>query len=361
MGTRDEQGARVWALVGDKTGDNAQVLALARALDLAFEEKHLRYNARRMLPNWLLGATLTSTTSESRKRIAPPWPDAVIAIGQRSVPVARRIKRESGGKTRLIHLGRPRAPLSWFDLVVTTPQYGLPERDNVVHLDLPFQGNRSVDVDAEWAAALPDGDRRVGLLVGGDIGPYRFDARTVDALVDGVEKLCAARGARLVATSGRRLPREARDRLRAATQSRCDLFFAADDDGPNPYAAILARSEELVVTTDSVSMMADAVQAGHPLHLFSPSLAPPLGWRVLDGFTRLVGTLCPKRMRDALVARGLAIPPRRTDLVATSLVAGGRATWLGDDDTDWRPDRSQGARAQTALLDRVHELIDGSS
>ena len=36
--------ARVWALLGPHRGDNNQVLALARALGLPFEEKMLRYN-----------------------------------------------------------------------------------------------------------------------------------------------------------------------------------------------------------------------------------------------------------------------------------------------------------------------------
>ena len=34
---------RVWALLGDKAGDNAQVLALARALGWPFEAKRLAY------------------------------------------------------------------------------------------------------------------------------------------------------------------------------------------------------------------------------------------------------------------------------------------------------------------------------
>ena len=85
MDSGDAQGARMWALVGEKAGDNAQVLALAQAVGIPFEEKRIRYNGRRVLPNWLLGATLTTTSAASRPQIAPPWPDIVVASGQRSV------------------------------------------------------------------------------------------------------------------------------------------------------------------------------------------------------------------------------------------------------------------------------------
>ena len=348
---------RVWALVGDKAGDNAQVLALARTLGLPFVEKRLTYNRRRMLPNWLLGATLATTSGATRSQIAPPWPDLVIAIGQRSVPVVTKIRQESRGRTRLVHIGRPRAPLSWFDLVVTTPQYGLPSRDNVIQLDLPFQAQPRYAASDAWDAAVPPGSRSIGLLVGGDVGPYRFDARTVTALAEGVRALCASRGARLATTSGRRLPAAARDRLRDATRECSALFHAVGDAGTNPYAAILAHAEELVVTTDSVSMIADAIGTGRPLHLFSPSLSPPPHWRLLSGLTGLLGAACPRPLRDALVARGLVIPPRRTELVAETLIENGQATWLGGAPRERSVSVSDRARSHELLLERVRALI----
>ncbi len=356
----DSPSPTVWALVGDKTGDNAQVLALARALNLPFTQKRLRYNRRRMLPNWLLGASLSSTTPEARAMITPPWPDLIIGIGQRSVPVARWIKQASGGKTRLVQLGRPRAPLGWFDLVVTTPQYGLPSRANVLHLDLPFQ-QRKPGLDSTDPDAAPDlGGAIVGVLVGGEIGPYRFDRRTVDTLADQLIRLCEARDARLMITTGRRLPREARERLRSATAERAAIFHAVGEPGPNPYDDILAQADELVVTTDSVSMIADAMQTGHPVHLFSPSLSPPPTWRLLNGAASMVGAVCPRGLRDVLVARGLVIPPRQTELVAQTMIQNGWATWLIDAPGATSAADSCERRSHEHILQRVRDLITHS-
>ena len=78
---------RIWVLLGPRTGDNNQALALAEALDMPFETKILVYNRLQALSVWLPGTTLT-LTAESRHGLRPPWPDLVIAIGRRSVPVA---------------------------------------------------------------------------------------------------------------------------------------------------------------------------------------------------------------------------------------------------------------------------------
>ena len=125
--------ARVWALTGARVGDNAQVMRLAEALGLETQQIPLAYNAARLLPNWLLGASLAALSSSARGALQPPWPDLVISCGVRNEPVCRGIRAQSGGRTRYVHVGRPWADLDSFDLVVTTPQYRVPPRRNVVN------------------------------------------------------------------------------------------------------------------------------------------------------------------------------------------------------------------------------------
>ena len=51
MNDKTDKDMRVWALLGPHRGDNNQVLALAEALGLPFEEKWLSYNQfRRVQP-----------------------------------------------------------------------------------------------------------------------------------------------------------------------------------------------------------------------------------------------------------------------------------------------------------------------
>ena len=124
---------RVWAVTGARAGDRAQILALAEALGWPVEEKRLAHNLMEAVPNLLLDDSRLSLKARAADPLESPWPDLVIASGRRSVPIVRWIRRRSGGRTRLVHIGRPWAPLKHFDLIVSTPQYHLPKASNVLH------------------------------------------------------------------------------------------------------------------------------------------------------------------------------------------------------------------------------------
>ncbi len=137
----------IWVLKGVRAGDTAQAMDLALQLGGRVEGKQLSFNASHNIPNWLLGARVSQLTQDAKKLLHPPWPDLVVATGRRTAPVALWIKRQSQGKTKLVHIGRPRMALSEFDLVLTTPQYGLPELDNVVVMPVPFVSLKNVSED----------------------------------------------------------------------------------------------------------------------------------------------------------------------------------------------------------------------
>ena len=134
---------RVWVLLGSGAGDNAQLLRLAEALGWPFEAKRIRYNGLNRCPNLLLGASKLTVDTRRSDPLAPPWPDLVIGASRRAAPLARWIKKQSGGHSRLVHLLHTQSPLHYFDLVVTTAQYRLPERANVLHNLLPLNAARA--------------------------------------------------------------------------------------------------------------------------------------------------------------------------------------------------------------------------
>ncbi|HSE90447.1 MAG TPA: ELM1/GtrOC1 family putative glycosyltransferase, partial [Candidatus Binatia bacterium] len=69
---------RVWVLLGDSAGDNAQLLRLAEALGWSFEAKRIRYNQLNRCPNLLLGASKLTVDTQRSDPLTPPWPDLVI-------------------------------------------------------------------------------------------------------------------------------------------------------------------------------------------------------------------------------------------------------------------------------------------
>lgn len=267
---------KVWVLLGVKGGDNAQAVDLAKALAWPYETKKLRFNPLHVVPSVLVGGSLANLDRSHSDAMNPPWPDIVISSGKRSVPVARWIRARSGNRARLVHIGRPWAPLDWFDLIITTPQYGLPARPNILHNTLPIQsilrgGARPADAQdvAHWKHRLAELPTPfVTLLVGGDSPSYVLSAATAAKL--GAEASTAARargGSLLVVTSGR-TSEAAADALEAAIDCPHHFHRFREGAAENPYRAFLALADSLIVTGDSASMLAEACATGRPVAIY---------------------------------------------------------------------------------------------
>lgn len=263
-----EPGPRIWALLGSHRGDNNQVLALAEALGLPFEQKHLGYNALRRIPPALLGATFRSVDSQSRAQLEGDTPILTISTGLRSVPVVRELRRRSGGLMRAVHLGFPRVSPSHFDLVVATPEYPVPDAANV--LRIPFaltpHGAREVDqADRSLLSAYPR-PRRL-LLIG---GPTLYWTLPIDGIVGAAGQLLElARkdGGSVLAVGSPRTPVEGLAAVHRTLRASSVPFLFEPGDGPPAYAALIEAADEIFVTADSVAMVADAVTTGKPVGL----------------------------------------------------------------------------------------------
>lgn len=332
----DERPPRLWLLLGRGTGGNGLMRSLARELGWPVEEKQLVYNWRSEIPNLLLGA---STLGLDRHRSAPltaPWPDVVIAASRRSAPVARWIRHQSGGRTCLIHLLHAQVPLHRFDLVVTMPQFRLPEAPNVLHLTAPL--NRP-DPQAIRAAVERWRDRiealpapRIALLVGGNSSSYTLDTSTAARL--GREASAAARekeGSLLVTTSPR-TPAEAAEALMGAIEVPALRYRWQPGAGAeNPYLAYLALADEFIVTADSASLLVEACIGGRPTHLFD------WGTRRASVLGSGNGRGIVDDIRDRAVYWGLIKPRRDFAAYHRALAERGLVDHLGDSPQKARP------------------------
>jgi len=332
---------RVWVLAGDKPGDNAQCRSLAEALGWGTEVKQLHYRERGRFGG-LFGEDRFPLDVAASSALAPPWPDLVIGCGRRSVGVAWEIRRRAGAGTRLVQIGRPRADLARFDLVITTPQYRLPARPNVLHLSMPLHRvdrEARARAAAEWAprlASLPF--PRIALLVGGTAKPWVLDAAAARRLGGAASALARAEGGSLLVSTSRRTPAATADALAGALDVPVYVHRWTREGGANPYLAYLALADAFVVTGDSASMLAEACSTGRRVWIAELPEARPLGSYAKDLLRRLV--LAPAehpRTADWRLARWLAeLPgrgwvryPRDLRRLHAALVEGGRALPLG--------------------------------
>lgn len=308
----------IWVLQTARSGDNAQALEIARRLGGGAAVKKVTFNALHNLPNWALGASLASLVPEAQRQIVPPWPDLVIAAGKRTVPVARWIKAASGGRAKLVQIGRPRAALTHFDLVISTPQYGLPKASNIVELALPFAAPQPVSQQevSHWAEAWKDLPRPWSLVsIGAGKFPLRFGALEIRDLGEKLSGL----GTSLIVTASPRTRPGVLDAL-AMHVKNCPAKFYPWSLGSNPYRAALVLADRVVVTSDSMSMVSEAINSGKPASIFRLP-----AWRFFPSWPAKQG------LAAWLSRQGLLHAPRNMPAVINGLIVQGYASPLGEE------------------------------
>ena len=258
---------RVWLLIGTRRGDNNQVLALGEALGVPFETRTVFYKWSARLRMKLFPVGVGHLTAASRRWLQPPWPDVVVGIGRRTVPVARWIQQQSGGRTNLIRLGHPRADNELFDLVLTTRQYPVPRGDNVVTLPLAMNRFRKPPAPTAEEQAWIDGRPRPHLLLslGGTAPMWRLDLAALRLAVRKLVIRAQAKKGTLIVAGSPRTPKQAWDIVHEMTAGAGNAAWVEKNEVR--YPVLLNDADEQFVTADSVSMISEAVVTGKPIGL----------------------------------------------------------------------------------------------
>ncbi|MGA0599735.1 mitochondrial fission ELM1 family protein [Caulobacter sp. KR2-114] len=286
----------IWAVSDGRAGIEAQALGLAEAVahhvPALLSAKHVAWRGpAAWLPPRLHPASKAWLQDPSL--VGPPWPDLWIAAGRASVPLSMHVRRRSGGRTFVVQLQDPRAPLDRFDLVVPPEHDGLAGANVFPILGAPTRitleklGGKA-HAFAEALAPLPH--PRVAVLIGGksrahDLTPARARSMTTE-----VAEAVSHAGGSVMVTFSRRTPAPARAILAEAWARLPGMIW--DGQGPNPYLAFLAAADALLVTEDSTNLAIDAGATGKPVHVLT-----------MDGHS-------PKfdRFHAALRVRGVARP-----------------------------------------------------
>ena len=345
-GRAGDAAAPVWVLPSRRAGDATQAIALAEGLGLPFTVKELAWRPFDLLLAPPFAATLAALEPEAAASLKAPWPALVLSTGCENEPVARWIRQASGGRSLIVHVGRPWGPLDGYDLVVTTPQYRLPERPNVLQNEAPLHrvtAARLAEAVATWKPRLGHLPRPYfAVLVGGGSGPYPLDRQAGERLGRQASELARRHGGSLLITTSARTPASALAGLASTLDVPHYLFGWKKGRAENPYYAFLGLADEVVVTADSVSMIAEACATAKPVHLFDLGEGPfsmraPLG---LDGEPEPALRPDPRRwlkefglptaLYRFLLRHAPAKLTRDIRLVHRRFVASGRACWLGE-------------------------------
>ena len=266
----------IWALMDDRRGSVGQAKGILNALDtqkFKIIEKNIKYTRLAALPNSLRGRSLLGVSEESKQQIIAPYPDIVLSISRRTVPIARYIKKHSP-HTKIIQLMHPgHTGLKEFDLVIV-PEHdktkkqspnihyivGCPHRITLQYLQAARE---------KWQPAFAELPHPLtAVIIGGAIKGKPFPLESVHELCSKIKALKAKIGGSILLTTSRRTGTEAEKIIKSELAGIPQYNYFWGDTRDNPYAGFLACADNIIITADSVSMCCEATGTGKPIYLF---------------------------------------------------------------------------------------------
>lgn len=328
----------ILVLLHRKPGHNQQARAIAEELSRQTGRPVREHRIASSEAGFLLGRL-----AGRKARI----PDAdstsiVVAGGWLPTRVARDLAKRQP-QLRLILSGRKAGPPAEHgEVVIQCRHFGLPAAPRRLLSLLPLnrgQADHGGNTQA-WSDWL-NAPRRAAVLIGGSSRSHRFPADDARRLAESASAWAAERQARLLLVTSRRSLKQL-GALKAGLGEHDLLYeFKAGDDR-NPYRLALEHSDDLLVTGESESMLADAASRGKgyliwPLARCSDGPWTRLSRAIADKATRprfnRRGSIRPQQGLTYLCARWVernwVLPPRDTEALLKSLYDQGLAAPFG--------------------------------
>ncbi|HET9034273.1 MAG TPA: mitochondrial fission ELM1 family protein [Dokdonella sp.] len=265
--------APCWVISDGAAGNEAQALALARALGLVPRVISLQVSHPW---DWLAPRLRLAARRGMHDRhggvIASPWPTIAIGCGRRAALLTRCLRDWSDQQCFTVQILDPRIAPAHFNVVIA-PQHDHLPGDNVIET---LGGLNAVDEAwlADGRSEFPSFSKLAGprraVLIGASNASIALDDAYFEALFAALERLHARHGGCFLVSTSRRTSRKQVERLRKEFSRWPGIFWGGSGDGENPYRGILGWAEQFIVSGDSVNMISEACATARPVHVFAP-------------------------------------------------------------------------------------------
>lgn len=256
-----------WILTDGSKGMINQCLGVAASLGLEFVQKKIKLKApwKWLTPYFRL--RVGEGLAKDSDSLKPPFPDMVISCGRQAILPALWIKQASDGRVKIVHIQNPKIDSKHFDALLI-PQHDGVQGFNVIqtvgapHL-VSRQGMALEKEKFPEFAATDLNQKVIGILIGGPCGAYKLDVDSLAILTKNIKKW-RAEGHKVLISPSRRTPPSVIDFLKKELD---ETIYLWDQQGDNPYFAILGHADALLVTCDSVCMITEASVTEAPVYL----------------------------------------------------------------------------------------------
>ena len=252
---------KVWSITDGGAGMLSQSEGLARALNENFVRKNCKIKSwLRFLPvtlqTWLFPYILERREDFTSK------PDIAIGVGRDSIPALRWIKKHCPQTFTIYGQNPGLLQAHHFDLVIATEHNYFKSKNTIstkfaLHkLTKPILNKAA----KEFSYLFKDKPKPWrSIVIGGKAPHYSFGAKETMRLIEDIEQI-AKSGGSIFITPSRRTGQENIDLIEKALKKFGDqiYLYKYDQEEKNPYIGMLALSDELYITEDSVSMISEA-------------------------------------------------------------------------------------------------------
>jgi mitochondrial fission protein ELM1 len=263
---------KIWALLDDRAGNNAQVLGVAEKLGVAFEKKQVMYTPLAKLPNFLKFNSLLGIQNKDEFHNIE-FPDLILSCGRKLAPVALYIKKHAAKNIKLVHFLNPEISHKDFDLIVY-PEHdkAILEKNVIEILGAPNKITPQFleEEQNKWLEKFKLYKRPyITVLVGGSNKHGEFTENEAKELGTKISAMAEAENATILITTSRRTTHKVKEVLKSNINTQ-NLFYFYDyeQNQENPYFGLLALADKIIITADSIAMISESLMTEKPVYVF---------------------------------------------------------------------------------------------
>jgi hypothetical protein len=262
---------KIWVIVEkDLTGTKKQCLALARQLSTAIKEKNITL---KWPWSWFSPYLSFGIQYAVNPQLKAPWPDMIIAAGRKSIAPALWVKKQSKNKSYVHFVQDPKWAHHKFNSLSAPQHDGLIGETVFQTIGALNDINKSTLSQAkkDFPKLAKLANPRIAVLIGGNSKTHQMND-------DIIKQLQTIQGD-LMITASRRTPLKYIEKLKALKGTYWN------GKSKNPFTAYLAYADYILVTSDSVSMISEAIATGRPVYLLKMDGRSPKFDRFYDALT----------------------------------------------------------------------------
>ena len=257
-----------WCITDGSAGMINQVKGLAMAMNLEFELKEVKLNFPwSIMPVGII--PISERTFNNLKDFnSSNLPKYIITCGRRSVFLSLYLKKNHESNVVNIHIQNPRSNFNNFDVIVS-PDHDKLKNPNVInsflainHISKSLIDNEMIIFDDYFKSHnIP----LCGVLIGGKSNNYLFDEKETEKFIYKLKEIKKNTNIKFFFLFSRRTEHFIISQIKK-TFSATDIIWS--DKNLNPYIALLGFSKYIICTSDSVSMVSEAITALKPVYIF---------------------------------------------------------------------------------------------